>query len=52
LGGAIGYANCLLIEDGETKPALFQALGIYACRYFNDELILDWLEAVHWSDQP
>ncbi len=49
LGGGIGYANSLLIEDGETQPALFRALGGQACRYFNDELFLEWLEAVHWN---
>ena len=52
LGGGIRYANSLLIEDGETESAMFRALGGYACQYQNDKLFLDWLEAVHWSDQP
>jgi hypothetical protein len=51
LGDGIGYANSLLIEDGETEPAKFRALGGLAHQYQNDELFLDWLEAVHWSDQ-
>jgi len=52
LGGGIGYANSLLIEDGETEPAKFRELGGLAYQYQNDDLFLDWLEAVHWSEQP
>jgi FMN phosphatase YigB (HAD superfamily) len=48
LGGGIGYANSLLIEDGETEPAMFRALGGYAYQYVNDEKFLDWL-TLNWS---
>jgi FMN phosphatase YigB (HAD superfamily) len=51
LGGGIGYANSLLIEDGETEPVLFRALGGYAYQYSNDTFFLEWLDSVHWSDQ-
>jgi hypothetical protein len=51
LEGGIGFANGLLIEDVATEPAMFRALGGLACRYFNDELFLAWLDSVHWSDQ-
>jgi phosphoserine phosphatase len=49
LGGGIGYANSLLIEDGETEPVQFRSLGGYAHQYSNDAALLEWLEAVHWS---
>ena len=49
LGGGIGFANSLLIEDGEDEPALFRALGGYAHQYSNDEAFLKWLDSVHWS---
>ena len=49
LGSGIGYANSLLIEDGENEPALFRALGGYAHQYSNDTAFLDWLDSVHWS---
>ncbi len=52
LGGGIGYANSLLIEDGESEPAKFRALGGLAYQYRNDGLFLDWLKTVNWSDQP
>jgi FMN phosphatase YigB (HAD superfamily) len=48
LGDGIGYANSLLIEDGETEPAMFRALGGYAYQYLNDEQFLDWL-SLNWS---
>ena len=48
LGGGIGYANSLLIEDGETEPAMFRALGGYAHQYLNDEQFLVWL-SLNWS---
>jgi hypothetical protein len=51
LGSGIGYANSLLIEDGEDEPAKFRARGGLAYQYQNDELFLDWLESVQWSDQ-
>jgi len=51
LGGGIGYADSLLIEDGEEEPALFTACGGTACQYQGDELLLEWLETVHWSHQ-
>jgi hypothetical protein len=51
LGGGIGYANSLLIEDGETQPALFRAQGGYAYQYKNDVMFLDWLDSIHWRDQ-
>ena len=49
LGGGIGYANSLLIEDGESEPASFRALGGYAYQYSNDAALLAWLDSVHWS---
>ena len=49
LGGGIGYANSLLIEDGENEPGLFRALGGYAHQYSNDAAFLEWLDSVHWS---
>jgi hypothetical protein len=52
LGDGIGYGNSLLIEDGETQPALFRVQGGYACRYYNDELFQGWLDSIHWNDQP
>ena len=52
LGGGIGYSNSLLIEDGETEPAMFRALGGYAYQYSTDELFLGWLDSVHWNDRP
>ena len=52
LGGGIGYANSLLIEDGETEPAKFRALGGAAHQYSSDESFLDWLGSVHWRSQP
>jgi len=48
LAGGIGYGNSLLIEDGETEPAMFRTLGGYACQYLNDEMFLDWL-TLSWS---
>jgi hypothetical protein len=51
LGGGIGYANSLLIEDGETEPALFRELGGNAYQFRSDELFWDWQET-YWSDQP
>jgi len=48
LGGGIGYATSLLIEDGETEPAMFRASGGYACQYVNDENFLNWL-TLNWS---
>jgi FMN phosphatase YigB (HAD superfamily) len=49
LGGGIGYANSLLIEDGENEPTKFRALGGYACQYSNDAAFLEWLDAVQWN---
>lgn len=49
LGGGIGYANSLLIEDGESEPAMFRALGGYAYQYSNDAAFLEWLDSIHWS---
>jgi hypothetical protein len=51
LGGGIGYANSLLIEDGESQPALFRSHGGFAYQYHNDAMFLDWLDSIHWSDQ-
>ena len=51
LGDGIGYANSLLIEDGENEPALFRAAGGTAYQYSNDEQFLNWLEAIPWSNQ-
>jgi FMN phosphatase YigB (HAD superfamily) len=48
LGAGIRYATSLLIEDGETEPAMFRAFGGYACQYVNDEKFLDWLSS-NWS---
>ena len=50
LGGGIGYDNSLLIEDGETEPAMFRASGGYAHQYINDGTFLEWLESIHWSN--
>ena len=47
LGGGIGYANSLLIEDGESEPVLFRELGGYAYQYSNDTAFLEWLDSVH-----
>jgi hypothetical protein len=52
LGNGIEFTNSLLIEDGESEPAKFRALGGLAHQYRNDEVFLDWLEAVHWSNLP
>jgi hypothetical protein len=49
LGGGIGYANSLLIEDGETEPAMFRAQGGTAYQYSNDEAFLSWLSPLDWS---
>jgi hypothetical protein len=51
LGDGIGYANSLLIEDGETQPALFRAQGGYAYQYKNDGMFLDWLDFIHWRER-
>ena len=51
LGGGIGYANSLLIEDGEREPRLFRLLGGHAYQYSNDTAFLEWLDSVPWSDQ-
>jgi FMN phosphatase YigB (HAD superfamily) len=51
LGGGIGYANSLLIEDGENEPALFRALGGYAYQYSNDAAFMRWLNSVQWGNQ-
>ncbi|MGB8214943.1 MAG: hypothetical protein WCE68_15450 [Anaerolineales bacterium] len=51
LGGGIGYANSLLVEDGEHEPRLFQALGGYAHQYSNDATFLEWLDSIHWSER-
>ncbi len=51
LGDGIGYPNSLLIEDGESEPAKFRALGGYAYQYFNDATLLEWLDSVQWRDQ-
>jgi hypothetical protein len=50
LGNGIDYSNSLLIEDGETEPAKFQALGGHTYQYSTDEKFLDWLAAVDWSN--
>ena len=52
LGDGIGYANSLLIEDGENEPALFRSLGGYAHQYSNDAAFLEWLDFVDWNRQP
>ncbi len=49
LGGGIGYADSLLIEDGESEPAMFRALGGHAHQYTNDKAFLEWLDSVRWS---
>jgi hypothetical protein len=51
LGGGIGYSNSMLIEDGESEPAMFRALGGYAYQYSNDAAFLEWLDSVYWSKQ-
>jgi hypothetical protein len=51
LGGGIGYANSLLVEDGETEPAIFRALGGLAYQYQNDAKFLDWLASIQWRNQ-
>ncbi len=51
LGGGTGYANSLLIEDGESEPAKFRASGGTAYQYQGDELFLDWLKTIPWSDR-
>ena len=48
LGGGIGYANSLLIEDGETEPAMFRALGGYAYQYLDDEKFISWLHLMEF----
>ena len=50
LGEGIGYANSLLIEDGEREPALFRAMGGQAYQYSNDAAFLEWLDSIHWQD--
>jgi FMN phosphatase YigB (HAD superfamily) len=52
LGGGIRYANSLLIEDGETEPAMFRALGGLAHQYTDDKAFIAWLDSIHWSRQP
>jgi hypothetical protein len=51
LGGEVRYTNSLLIEDGETEPAKFKALGGWAYQYTTDDKFLEWLDLVHWNDQ-
>jgi FMN phosphatase YigB (HAD superfamily) len=50
LGGGIGYANSLLIEDGEAEPVLFCSLGGSAYQYSSDALFLEWLASIPWGD--
>jgi FMN phosphatase YigB (HAD superfamily) len=52
LGGGIGYTNSLLIEDGESEPAMFRRLGGQAHQYTNDKTFEMWLDSIHWSKQP
>ena len=52
LGEEIGYGNSLLIEDGESEPDKFWALGGYAHQYINDSTLLGWLDSVQWSRKP
>ena len=52
LGSGIGYANSLLIEDGESEPAMFRALGGVAHQYTNDTAFVEWLDSIDWSRQP
>jgi FMN phosphatase YigB (HAD superfamily) len=52
LGGGIGYANSLLVEDGESEPAMFRALGGQAHQYVNDQTFVEWLDSIHWSRKP
>jgi hypothetical protein len=52
LGGGIGYTNSLLIEDGESEPAMFRRLGGQAHQYTNDKAFVMWLDSIHWSKQP
>ena len=49
LGGGIGYENSLLIEDGESEPALFRRMGGQAHQYSTDKAFLEWLDGVDWS---
>ncbi len=51
LGSGIGYADSLLIEDGETEPALFRAAGGRAYQYMDDAAFLDWLAASGWNEE-
>ena len=48
LGDGIGYADSLLIEDGETEPERFRQLGGYSCQYSNDELFSKWVHSINW----
>ena len=49
LGGGIGYAESLLIEDGEYEPARFRRLGGSAYQYSTESAFLDWLASVPWK---
>ena len=51
LGNGIEYTNSLLIEDGETEPALFRKLGGFAYQYSNDTAFFHWLDRSDWSEQ-
>ena len=52
LDNGIDYGNSLLVEDGETEPALFRQLGGYAYQYTNDKAFSKWVKSIDWTMNP
>lgn len=49
LGNGIGYANSLLIEDGETEPEKFRRLGGVAYQYKGEKAFSKWAASMEWG---
>jgi hypothetical protein len=52
LGQGIGYADSLLVEDGETEPKMFRELGGYAHQYTNEKAFAKWARSIDWDMRP
>ncbi len=51
LGEGIGFANSLLIEDGESEPERFRKLGGYAYQYSGEKDFSKWVHSIDWSNK-
>ncbi len=49
LGNGIGYANSLLVEDGETEPEKFRQLGGVAYQYKGEKAFSKWAASMEWG---